>query len=391
MVNPDVSGMARNKSHMSRKLIFIVNVDWFFLSHRLPIALEAIRQGYEVHIATGLTNKLGALRSHGLIVHPLSLERSGAGLANACKTGMQLWKIIRTVRPDVVHLVTIKPVLLGGVVARLARVPAVVAAVSGLGFVFMARGVAAAVRRTAVGALYRVALGHSNLRVIFQNGDDLHSLGQIVHLSTQKVSIIRGSGVDLTRYHPLPLPGGVPVVILAARLLADKGVGEFVLAARLLRQRGANAEFVLVGTVDPANPTSFTNKEVSEWVHSGAVTCWGQRADMPAVLAAARCVVLPSYREGLPKILIEAAACGRAVITTDVPGCRDAIESGLTGILVPVRDVDALADAIQTMLNNPSLCQAMGDAGRRLAEKAFDVKQVVAAHLQIYEELIARS
>lgn len=376
---------------MSRTLMFVVNVDWFFLSHRLPIALEAMRQGYQVHIATGLTDKQGELERYGLVVHPLVLDRSSAGLGNAWCTAVQLWQIFKAVRPDVAHLVTIKPVLLGGLVARLAGVPAVVAAVSGLGFVFMSRGAKAAVRRWLVGALYRVALGHRNLRVIFQNADDRRTLAKVAHLSAAKMVTIRGSGVDLARYSHLPLPGGVPVVMLAARLLADKGVLEFVQGARLLRQRGCNARFVLVGTVDTANPTSFTEAEVSAWVDEGAVEWWGHHADMQQVLASAQLVVLPSYREGLPKVLVEAAACGRAVVTTDVPGCRDAIDSGVTGALVPVRDAVALANAMEILINDPARCEAMGNAGRMLAEKAFDVRQVVAAHMQIYEELMAKS
>ena len=376
---------------MSRTLLFVVNVDWFFLSHRLPIALEAMRQGYQVHIATGLTDRLNELQRNGLVVHPLALDRSSAGVRNAWRTMLQLWKIYKAVRPDVVHLVTIKPVLLGGLVARLAGVPAVVAAVSGLGFVFMARGAKAAVRRWLVGAVYRLALGHGNLKVIFQNADDLRSLAKVAHLPGAKVAMIRGSGVDLVRFAQVPLPSGVPVVLLATRLLADKGVLEFVQAARLLKQRGCNARFVLVGTVDTANPTSFRDTDVLTWVDEGAVEWWGHRADMPQVLAASQLVVLPSYREGLPKVLIEAAACGRAVLTTEVPGCRDAIDPGITGVLVPVRNVVALANAMEALINDSVRCQVMGDAGRALAEKAFDVRQVVAAHLQIYQELIGKS
>ena len=376
---------------MNRRLLFVVNVDWFFLSHRLPIALEAQRQGYQVHIATGLTDKLDELQSHGLVVHPLALDRSSAGLGNAWRTMVELWSVFRAVRPDVVHLVTIKPVLLGGLVARLAGVSAVVAAVSGLGFVFMAHGAKAAVRRWLVGGLYRVALGHPNLKVIFQNPDDLRSLAKVAHLPAAKVAMIRGSGVDLARYAHVPMPGGVPVVLLAARLLADKGVLEFVQAARLLKQRGCNARFVLVGTVDSANPTSFTDAEVSAWLHDGVVEWWGHRADMPQVLAAAHLVVLPSYREGLPKILLEAAACGRAVVTTDVPGCRDAVTPGVTGILVPARNFLALSDALEALINDPIRCRDMGDAGRLLAEHSFDVQRVVVKHLDIYQELIEKS
>ena len=376
---------------MHHTLLFVVNVDWFFLSHRLPIALEAQRLGYEVHIATGLTDKLDELQRHGLVVHPLALDRSSAGVGNAWRTMVELWRVFRAVRPDVVHLVTIKPVLLGGLMARLAGVPAVVAAVSGLGFVFIAHGAKAAVRRWLVSAMYRVALGHRNLKVVFQNPDDRASLAKLAHLADSKVEMIRGSGVDLTQYHHTPLPPGLPVVLLAARLLADKGVREFVQAARLLKQQGVSARFCLVGSVDPANPASLTDAELTQWANEGLVELWGQRSDMPEVLTAAHLVVLPSYREGLPKVLLEAAACGRAVVTTDVPGCRDAIDPGVTGVLVPVRNAEALADAIEGLINAPVRCRAMGSAGRALAERAFDVRQVVAAHLRIYQELIDKS
>jgi glycosyltransferase involved in cell wall biosynthesis len=376
---------------MSRKLLFVVNVDWFFLSHRLPIALEAQRKGYQVHIATGLTDKLDELQRHGLVVHPLALDRSSARLGNAWRTMIELWNVFRAVRPDVVHLVTIKPVLLGGLMARLAGVPAVVVAVSGLGFVFMARGPKAVVRRWLVGGLYRVALGHNNLKVVFQNPDDRDSLSKLAHLKDSKVEMIRGSGVDLIQYSYSPLPLGVPVVLLAARLLADKGVREFVQAARFLKQQGVSARFCLVGSIDPANPASLPDTELTQWANDGVVELWGQRSDMPAVLSSAHLVVLPSYREGLPKVLLEAAACGRAIVTTDVPGCRDAIDPSVTGLLVPVRNAEAIADSLKDLINDRARCQAMGNAGRALAERAFDVRQVVAGHLRIYQKLIDKS
>jgi glycosyltransferase involved in cell wall biosynthesis len=203
--------------------------------------------------------------------------------------------------------------------------------------------------------------------------------------------MIRGSGVDLIQYIHTLLPLGVPVVLLAARLLADKGVREFVHAARLLKQRGVSGRFCLAGSVDPANPASLADSELRQWANEGVVELWGQRSDMPRVLGSAHLVVLPSYREGLPKVLLEAAACGRAVVTTDAPGCRDAIEPGVTGVLVPVRNAEALAEALNVLINDPARCQAMGNAGRALAERAFDVRQVVAVHLRIYQELIKKS
>jgi glycosyltransferase involved in cell wall biosynthesis len=376
---------------MSRKLMFVVNVDWFFLSHRLPIALEAQRQGFQVHVATVLTDRLDELQCHGLMVHQLALDRSSAGLGNAWRTMIELWKVFKLVRPDVLHLITIKPILLGGLVGRLVGVPAVVVSVSGLGFVFIARGVKAAVRRWLVGKFYRLALGHRNLMVVFQNPDDRDSLSKLAHLPDSKVEMIRGSGVDLAQYGHMPLPIGMPVVVLAARLLADKGVREFVQAARLLKQQGVLARFCLVGSVDPGNPASIADAELTQWANEGVVELWGQRSDMPEVLRSARLVVLPSYREGLPKILLEAAACGRAVVTTDVPGCRDAIVPGVTGLLVPVRNVTALAETLIELINNPARCQTMGNAGRALADGAFDVRQVVSAHLRMYQKLIDKS
>lgn len=375
-----------------RKLLFVINVDWFFLSHRLPIALEAMRHGYEVHIATALTDQLAVLKNYGIVVHPLTLNRSGVGLWAIVLPVLQIFRVCKTVKPDVVHFVTIKPVLLGGVAARLARVPAIVSAVSGLGFVFVAKGMTAAIRRWVVKHLYRMALGHENLRVIFQNSNDLSSLSSLFELPDRKVTMIRGSGADLSQYCVTPLPEGVPVVLLAARLLVDKGVREFVQSAQTLRRRGLSSKdvrFVVVGKPDLDNPHSLHPDELAQWTDEGAVELWGHRTDMPQVMASAHIVVLPSYYgEGLPKVLIEAAACGRAVVTTDHPGCRDAIEAGVTGLLVPVRDSEALADAIQKLLSDPIKCAKMGQAGRILAETAFDEKQVVAAHLQIYQELI---
>lgn len=376
---------------MSRTLLFVVNVDWFFLSHRLAIAQGAMREGYSVHIATGLTDRQAELERFGLVVHPLALSRRGAGLANAMHTALQLWRLFRSVQPDVVHLVTIKPVLLGGIVARLSGVRGVVAAVSGLGFVFTAQGARALLRRWVVGSLYRLALGARNVKVIFQNPDDLRTLSRVAGLPATKLTMIRGSGVELQRFAATPLPPGIPVVLMASRLLGDKGVREFVLAAELLKRRGIEARFALVGTIDPANPTSLAQAELDALAAAGLVEQWGHRADMPEALAAASIVVLPSYREGLPKVLLEAAAAGRAVVTTDVPGCRDAIEPSITGLLVPVRNADALADAIAELLADRARCQRMGDAGRQLAERAFDVKQVVSTHLKIYRELIANS
>ena len=380
---------------MSQTLLFVVNVDWFFLSHRLPIALAAQRRGYRVHIAAGLTDKKDALSRHGFVLHRLPIDRSGSSLFNNLRTLVELWRIFKAIRPDVVHLVTIKPVLLGGLVAHFARIPAIVVAISGLGFVFVARGLKARMRRQVVSWLYRLALRHKNLKVIFQNQHDLDTLVSVTGMSENKVAIVRGSGVDLDEYCVRSTRQEGRIVLLAARLIADKGVVEFVNAARIyfkqIQVTGSQVRFVLVGQPDLENPACISMAQVKAWVDEGVIEYWGHRMDMPQVISDAYIVALPSYYgEGLPKILIEAAACGRPVVTTDHPGCRDAIEPGVTGVLVPVRDSEALAAAIDGLLQEPEKCLAMGRAGRELAERAFDVNAVATTHMVIYEDLMAK-
>jgi glycosyltransferase involved in cell wall biosynthesis len=243
-----------------------------------------------------------------------------------------------------------------------------------------------------LGAAYRFALGARNLKVIFQNKDDLQKLTRLCALPMAKTALIRGSGVDLAQYLPRAYPGGNPVVIFAGRLLRDKGIPEFIDAARLLKKRGLPARFCLVGSPDTDNPNSCTEHELRGWQSEGVIEYWGHRNDMPNVISQAYCVVLPSYYgEGVPKILLEAAACGRAVVTTDWPGCRDAILPNVTGLCVPVRDNLALANAIARLLEDEELCQSMGREGRKLAEAEFGVSKVVEKHMQIYEQLMAAS
>ena len=374
-----------------KKLLFIVNVDWFFVSHRLPIAVEAVKQGYEVHVATTVTGNSDLLENSGMTVHPLAMHRSRSSVAVVFTEFLEILSLLRKVTPDIVHLVTIKPVLLGGIAARVTGVPAVVSAVSGLGFVFVTSGVIARLRRKVISLLYHLAFWHPNQKVIFQNLDDQSQLSKLAALSTDRSALIHGSGVDLSIYKMKLLPKGMPTVLLAARLLGDKGVREFVRAAELVNKMERHARFVLVGKVDPLNPASIQQSELDSWKEKGIVECWGHRDDMPHVLSSATIVILPSYYgEGLPKVLIEAAACGRAVITTDHPGCRDAIEDGVTGLLVPVRNAEAIANAVLILLGDQQRCKEMGRAGRKRAEEMFDVKQVVAEHMEVYEGL-ARS
>ncbi|MDR1350401.1 MAG: glycosyltransferase family 4 protein [Zoogloeaceae bacterium] len=371
-------------------LLFVLNDSGYFLSHRLQIALAARTAGFDVHVATPESDKTKTVRAYGFTHHPLLLTRSGSNPFLEILSFMELLRIFRETKPDLLHLVTIKPVIYGGVAARLTRVPAVVVAVSGLGIVFSRNGFKENLLRFLIKPLYRAALAHPGLRVIFQNPSDSEIISRLASLRPEQICLIHGSGVELTDYAFTPLPDDdAPIVLLPARLLKSKGVPEFVDAARQLRARGVMARFVLAGAPDAGNPDTVTEEAIAAWVAQGLVEHWGYCADMPRVFAQSSLVILPSfYPEGLPKTLIEAQACGRAIVTTECPGCRDAIVPDETGLLVPPRDAGALADAIERLLRDRQRLRDMGRAGRALAESRFDVRHVVERHLEIYQSLM---
>jgi len=377
-----------DRSRERRRLLYVVNDPAFFLSHRRPVALGALAEGYDVHVATPVdAETVETIRALGLAHHAIPLSRGGRNPLGEIRGLAALVRLMVHLKPDIVHNVTIKPVIWGGIAARLAAVPATVSAISGMGYVFIAQGLRARALRTAVAALYRLALGGRERRIIFQNADDRDAFAAMGLRLDARAEMIRGSGVDLTEFAATPEPAGTVQVLMPARILIDKGAVEFVEAARILRAEGVIARFVLAGDRDLHNPASVPADLLARWKAEGLVAFPGHRRDIAGLIRSSHVVVLPSYREGLPKALIEAAACGRAVVTTDVPGCRDAIDPGRSGLLVPARDSRALAAAIRTLVEDPARRNSMGRAGRELAERAFRVESVVAEHLRIYREL----
>lgn len=373
-------------------LLFVVNDAAFFLSHRLPVAEAARDKGFSVHVATMPGPAVKMIKQLGFTHHSLPLSRSGRNPLKEFAAFFSLLILFRELRPTLVHLVTIKPVLYGGIAARLTKVPGVISAISGLGFLFVKRtGFMGNILRYLVLFLYRLSMGHPNQIVIFQNSIDISTLVGAGGVSRDKITLIHGSGVDLRDFPVIPEPDGIPVVVMASRLLKDKGVHEFVEAAKILQSRGIKARFQLIGDPDTGNPESITANSIRVWQREEVVECLGFRADIPELFSRAHLVTLPSYyREGLPKVLIEASAAGRAIITTDMPGCRDAIVPGVSGLLVPARDTKALADTIQRLIEDSELRQQMGKEGRRLAERKFSIENAVQAHLGIYQTLIMR-
>jgi glycosyltransferase involved in cell wall biosynthesis len=373
-----------------RRLLFVVNDTAFFVSHRLPVALAAQEAGFEIDLAALDTGGLEKIRAHGIRHHPLAVDRTGINPLRDVRLLCQLIRLIQAVRPTLVHTVTIKPVLYGGIAARLRRVPSLVSAVSGLGTVFVDDDRTSSLVRLVVRALYRLALGHRNSCAIFQNPDDLRHMVDAGLVASEHTVLIRGSGVDVALFQPTPPPPGPPIVILPARLLWYKGVGEFVEAARLLRQDGVAIRMALVGEPPAHNRASVPRSKIEGWVAQGVVEWWGYQPDMPRVYAGCHIVCLPSYYgEGVPRTLIEAAACARPIVTTDSPGCREVVRHGENGLLVAPRAPKALADALRALAEDAGRRLEMGRCGRERAVGEFSLDRVVAATLAVYQRLSA--
>jgi glycosyltransferase involved in cell wall biosynthesis len=373
-------------------LLYIINVDWFFISHRLPIAIAAKKNGYEVHIATKMTKYKSQLESYGFKVHELEINRSETNILSNALLFLHIIKILRFVKPTIVHLVTIKPVLIGGLAVRLLNVPSVVYSVSGLGYMFINNKLFFKIRLKFIELAYCISLKHKNSKVIFQNASDMALISKVTKLKPSSFCLINGSGVNLAIYKYSSIPIGPPIIILPARLLKDKGVIEFIEAVKLLKQKNfiidKKARFVVVGNIDEGNPSSLTKEELEVYKREDIVEFWGFKNDMLQIFNCSSIIVLPSYREGLPKVLIEAAAVGRPVVTTDVPGCRDAIIENITGLLVKEKSPIELSNAILYLLENPHKMEQMSLAGREFALKTFNIDNVIQLHLNIYLKLI---
>jgi glycosyltransferase involved in cell wall biosynthesis len=366
----------------------VVNRDAFFLSHRLPLARGARDAGFEVVVVTGESGSGPAIRAEGFEFVPLPITRSAINPFADMRTVIALAKLYRRYRPVLVHHSTVKPVIYGSMVARLAGQPGVVNTISGLGYAFTSDDSTAIALRPIIRGLWRIALLHPRSRTIFQNPDDRADFIRMGLVREDATVLIRGSGIDCSRFHPSPEPMGVPLVVLPSRMLWDKGVREFVEAARSIRARGIAARFALVGAPDSGNRAAIPEAQLAAWTQEGVVEWWGQRADMPAVLASASVVALPSYGEGLPKVLLEAAAAGRPVVTTDVRGCREVVRPGVNGFLVPPRDSGTLAEAIERLLQSAEVRATFGRAGRHLAETEFAEAVVVKQTLDVYRQVL---
>lgn len=376
---------------MNGRVLMVVNADWYFLSHRVPLAQALARAGAEVIVAAapeaGRGHEIEAL---GLPFQPLDLRRRSMNAFRELGFLKALVTLYRRVSPDLVYHLTTKPVLYGSLAARLAAVPAVVNALPGLGYLFGGRGVKGALRRTAALAAYRLCLSAGDGHLILQNADDVDLFVGRGVVAADRVALIKGSGVDLEAFRPSPEPDGIVTVLFAARLLWDKGVGEFVEAARLLAGWGVPVRMVIAGEPDQGNPGHVPRAKLLEWQREGVVEWLGHVPDMAALLARCHVVVLPSYyREGVPRVLLEAGACARPMVAADAPGSREIVRHEETGLLVPPRQSEPLALAIRRLADDPRLRCDFGLRARVVVEREFDQAAVVQRTLAIVEASLA--
>ncbi|GAB4265384.1 MAG: glycosyltransferase family 4 protein [Methylomicrobium sp.] len=370
------------------KLLYFVTEDWYFCSHRLNLAIAAQNCGYRVTVLTRVNRHGDNIRAHGFELIPLDIERGGLNLWREWQTLLKVWRIYAELKPDIAHHIALKPVLYGGLVALFVPGVKTVSLLAGLGSIFSARRWQTRLLKPIVKRSFRWLLNRPNCRVVVQNSEDRALLVDRLRIDAERVALIRGSGVDIQAFRPASEPAGKVVIALVSRLLWDKGIGEYVDAVQLLRQKGLVFSALLVGEPDEQNLNSVSRTIVRQWHDRGLVDCLGFQESIAAIWQQAHIAVLPSYREGLPKALLEAAACGRPIVTTDTSGCKEVVEDGYNGLLVPVGDAESLANALERLIVNAELRQNMGRASRRRVEHYFSDRRIIDETLAIYRELV---
>ena len=387
---PDAAGTSAVRRPL--KVLFFANTEWYLFNFRLALAKAARAHGAEVVLVSPPGPYGEKLRAESFRWIPVPMARRSLNPMREVFVLWALWRLYRREKPDIAHHFTIKCVVYGGLAAKLAGTRGVVSAVAGMGYVFSSKEGLARRLRPLVCRLLRFSMSGRQSRLIVQNPDDRRAVVDAGLMDASQVRLVAGSGVDTLRYQPradaLCASGRTASIVFAARLLWDKGVAEFVHAARALRAEELNIQFLVAGEPDAGNPASVPEEQLTAWREEGNVTLLGHVQDMPALMATADVVVLPSYREGVPRSLIEAAAAGLPIVTTDAPGCREVVEDGVNGILVPVRDGAALAAAIRKLVLDPALAARMGPASRQKALTQFDERIVLANTLAVYRELV---
>jgi len=372
----------------ARRLLYLVSEDWYFRSHRLPMALAAQRAGYEIHVATRVQADGGAIEALGFKLHPLAWRRGSTNPFGRLRLIGDVRRLYQQLRPDLVHHVALEPSVIGSIASLGLGIPTL-NALAGLGFVFTSRTPKALLTGFIVRHLMRFLLTRPGAAVLVQNEDDRSAVAAL-GIPPGRVFLIAGSGVDADELAPMPEPPEPVTAGFVGRLLDDKGVRSLVAAHDVLERRGRAVRLLLAGEPDPANPASIPAEEIAAWKQRSGVEVLGHVPDIRTVWARAHIAVLPSRREGLPKSLLEAAACGRAIVATDVPGCRVIARDGVNALLVPPDDASALADAIDHLARDPALRASFAAAGRRLVDEEFSSARIGEEIVALYDHILAK-
>ena len=372
------------------KIIYLVTEDWYFWSHRRLLAADAAGRNYQVIVATGKGAYTNRMREQGFIPVSVSIHRSVGSPLTEIRTLVDLISLYIRYKPDLVHQVALKPVFLGTLAAKICRVPIIINAYTGLGHVFITPdSLKSWLIRYCIFPFIAPVLRSRNVWSIVQNRDDKAQLLKYGLICGKRVSVIRGSGVDLNEFTAAPEPEySQPLILFPARLLKEKGIMEFIGAARILKQRHPGAGFVITGSLDVGNPTCIAMEDLRQWMDEGIVEWWGYREDMASVYQQVNIVCLPSYREGLPRVLLEAAATGRSIVATDVPGCREIVIHEHNGLLVPPADTEKLASALERLIEDAELRSRFGTNGRKLVEGNFSAAEINRQTLELYGQVI---
>jgi glycosyltransferase involved in cell wall biosynthesis len=369
------------------KIVYVVNDSSFFLSHRLPTALAALENSYEVHLISNIKGNRRVIENFDIICHDIPFSRSSFSFFNEVKVLIKMLHLYRSINPDLLCHETIKPVLYGTIVSKILPKCFVINTITGLGYVFISTKRKFIFFQKVLLKLYKFLFSSSNVHLIFENNDDADLFLKERVVNRKKFTLIKGAGVDTKKIIPSNFNEGVVTIVLVARMLWDKGVGEFVEAAKIVKKT-VDAEFILVGGVDSENPMGIENNILHDWVEEGVVKWSGYSDNVIDILRRAHIACLPSYREGLPKSLIEAASAGLPIVTTDVPGCREVVRHNFNGLIVPARDSNSLSNALLLLIEDESMRNEMGVNSRRRAIEEFDLRIVVDSTLKLYYRAI---
>lgn len=371
-----------------KTLLYFVSEDWYFYSHRLPIAKMAINDGYRVVLLTNSGDYKKKIRSEGIDLVSIDIDRGGFNLIKEFKTLLNVYKCYREINPDIVHHVAMKPVIYGTIVARFIGSIKIINALAGLGFIFTSERRKIKLVRNFFLFIFKLIFKNPSCSLILQNQDDFHYFLEKKIINKKFTTVIKGSGVDTNKFLPNYIKNDSVTVMLISRMLWDKGVGEFFKASELLKSSGIKANFVLVGGPDYKNPSTITETQLIKWNSTGFIEWWGEKSEIHKVIGNADIICLPSYREGLPKVLLEAASCAKPIIASDVPGCREIVQNQYNGILVPPRDFHSLADAIKILVNDQKKRIEMGQRGREIVIENFSENIVVQKTKDLYKKVL---